>query len=74
MQTPYVILQEIWPHSQKIQRNQGTTARTKIYDGNIADGCYYNGPTLTGVNVKYATDKKWANGVYYWMKYLYNNL
>ena len=47
---------------------------TKIYDGNIADGCYYNGPTLTGVNVKYATDKKWANGVYYWMKYLYNNL
>lgn len=47
---------------------------TKIYDGNTADGCYYNGPTLTGVNVKYATDKNWANGVYYWMKYLYNNL
>lgn len=47
---------------------------TKIYDGNIADGCYYNGNTLTGVNKKYATDKKWANGVYYWMEYLYNNL
>ena len=47
---------------------------TKIYDGNTADGSYYNGPTLTRVNVKYATDKKWANGVYYWMKYLYNNL
>lgn len=47
---------------------------TEIYDGNTADGSYYNGPTLTGVNVKYATDKKWANGVYYWMKYLYNNL
>lgn len=47
---------------------------TKIYDGNIADGCYYNGETLTGVNKKYATDKKWANGVYYWMKHLYNNL
>ncbi len=31
---------------------------TKIYDGNTADGSYYNGPTLTGVNVKYATDKK----------------
>ena len=46
----------------------------KIYDGNIADGCYYNGETLTGVNKKYATDKKWANGVYYWMKHLYNNL
>jgi len=47
---------------------------TKIYDGNIADGCYYNGETLTGVNKKYATDKNWANGVYYWMKHLYNNL
>lgn len=46
----------------------------KIYDGNLADGSYYNGETLTGVNKKYATDKKWANGVYYWMKYLYNNL
>lgn len=49
-------------------------AGTEIYDGNIADGAHYNGPTLSGVNVKYATDKNWANGVYYWMKYLYNNL
>lgn len=47
---------------------------TKIYDGNIASGSYYNGPTLSGVNVKYATDKNWKNGVYSWMKYLYNNL
>lgn len=47
---------------------------TKIYDGNVADGCYYNGATLSGVNVKYATDKKWANGVFYWMEYLYNRL
>lgn len=49
-------------------------AGTKIYDGNKAAGTYYNGPTLSGVNKKYATDKKWANGVYNWMKYLYNNL
>ena len=47
---------------------------SKIYDGNLADGCYYNGNTLTAVNKKYATDKNWANGVYYWMEYLYNNL
>ena len=47
---------------------------TKIYDGNVADGCYYNGNTLTAVNQRYATDKNWANGVYYWMEYLYNNL
>ena len=47
---------------------------TKIYSQEVASGTYYNGATLTGVNTKYATDKKWANGVYYWMKYLYNNL
>lgn len=49
-------------------------AGTKIYDSNIAAGTYYNGPTLSGVNVRYATDKNWANGVYNWMKYLYNRL
>ncbi len=47
---------------------------TKIYGGNKAAGTYYNGPTLSGVNVRYATDKNWANGVYRWMKYLYQNL
>lgn len=49
-------------------------AGTTIYDGNKASGDYYNGATLSGVNVKYATDKNWANGVYYWMQYLYNRL
>lgn len=49
-------------------------AGTKIYDGNKALGTYYNGPTLTGVNVRYASDKNWANGVYTWMKYLYKKL
>ena len=47
---------------------------TQIYDGNVASGAYYNGPTLTGVNTKYATDKNWANAVYNHMKTLYNNL
>ena len=49
-------------------------AGTKIYDGNKAVGTYYNGPTLLGVNVRYASDKNWANGVYTWMKYLYKKL
>ncbi|MEH7106792.1 Ig-like domain-containing protein [Bacillus sp. JJ1764] len=26
-------------------------------------GSYYNGPTLTGMNVRYATDQNWANGI-----------
>lgn len=47
---------------------------TKIYDGNVADGRFYNGNTLSSVNVKYASDKNWANSVYRWMGVLYNSL
>lgn len=47
---------------------------TSIYGGETAMGTYYNGPTLTGVNTKYATDKNWANAVISHMKYLYNKL
>ena len=49
-------------------------AGTSIYGGEVAEGTYYNGATLSGVNTKYATDKNWANGVYSHMKYLYNKL
>lgn len=47
---------------------------TSIYGGEKAVATYYNGPTLTGINKKYATDKNWANAVYRQMKYLYNKL
>ena len=47
---------------------------TSIYGGEIAEGTYYNGPTLTGVNTRYATDKNWASAVYKHMEYLYNKL
>ena len=47
---------------------------TTIYDGQTANGKYYSGNTLSAVNKKYATDKKWANGVYSHMQYLYNKL
>lgn len=49
-------------------------AGTSIYGGETASGKYYNGPTLSGINKKYATDKNWANSVYSIMKYLYNKL
>lgn len=49
-------------------------AGTDIYDGLIATGTYYNGPTLAGVNTRYASDKNWANGIFRWMSYLYNRL
>ncbi len=47
---------------------------TSIYGGEKAVATYYNGPTLTGINKKYATDKNWANAVYTHIKYLYNKL
>lgn len=45
-----------------------------IYGGEKAEGTYYNGATLTGVNKRYATDKNWAKGVYAHMQYLYGKL
>lgn len=47
---------------------------TNIYDRQKANGKYYSGNTLYAVNKRYATDKNWANGVYKYMKYLYNKI
>lgn len=47
---------------------------TKIYDGNVANGKFYNGTTLSSINIKYASDKNWANSVYKWMQHLYGSL
>ena len=47
---------------------------TKIYDNNIADGRFYNGNTISSVNIKYASDSNWANSVYKWINVLYNSL
>ena len=47
---------------------------TSIYGGEKAQGTYYHGSHLTGINKRYATDKNWANKVYEHMKYLYNKL
>lgn len=47
---------------------------TSIYGGEKAVATYYNGSTLNGVNIKYASDKNWANAVFSHMKYLCNKL
>lgn len=47
---------------------------TKIYDGETADGSYFNGPTLSGVNTRYASDSNWHEKVYSYMETLYNRL
>lgn len=47
---------------------------TEVYGGNIAEGKYYNGKTLSGVNKRYASDSTWSNKVYKIMQNLYNAL
>ncbi len=47
---------------------------TPIYDGEVAKGSYYNGPTVSGVNIRYASDENWCNKVYSKMEELYNKL
>ena len=49
-------------------------AGTKIYGDEMASGKYYNGPTVSAVNIRYATDTEWGKKVYTYMEYLYNKL
>lgn len=47
---------------------------TPIYGDETARGSYYNGPTISAVNTRYASDENWHNKVYSYMEYLYNRL
>ena len=47
---------------------------TPIYNEEIAQGTYFHGATVTGVNTSYASDKRWGEKVYKWMTYFYNKL
>lgn len=49
-------------------------AGTKVYGDEMATGKYYNGPTVSAVNIRYATDTGWAKKVYTYMETLYNKL
>lgn len=49
-------------------------AGTEIYDGETAEGTYYNGPTISGVNTRYASDSNWSSRIYEIMVSLYNKL
>ena len=49
-------------------------AGTKIYGGETAEGWYYNGPTVEGVNTRYASDDSWHTKVYNYMEMLYKRL
>lgn len=45
-----------------------------VYDQEISTGAYYNGPNVSGVNIRYASDTEWAQKVYTVMEYLYSKL
>lgn len=60
--------------SRVLMKNYLNPKGTVIKNGEVATGKYYNGNTLSAVNKRYATDKKWCDGVYTWMKYLYNKI
>ena len=47
---------------------------TLINEDEEAEGTYYNGATVQGVNVRYASDPNWANRVYNIMQTLYEKL
>ncbi len=49
-------------------------AGTKIYDNEKALATYYNGPTVSDVNIRYASDTEWHTKVYSYMEMLYNRL
>ena len=50
------------------------TSGTKINDDEKAKGTFYNGPTVKGVNTKYASDPEWYTKVFKYMQLLYDKL
>jgi beta-N-acetylglucosaminidase len=50
------------------------SANTVLKNGDVASGLYFNGATLSGVNVRYASDSEWANKVYNTMQTIYSCL
>lgn len=60
--------------AKSLVKNYLNEAGTEIYDGETASGTYYNGATLAGVNIRYASDSNWATRIYNIMVSLYENL
>lgn len=60
--------------AKNLAKNYLNIKDAQIYDGELAVGAYYNHPTLSGVNVRYASDIEWCNKIYKIMEYLYGKL
>lgn len=46
----------------------------KVYDNEVATGKYYNGSTVSAINIRYCTDENWAPKVFSIMELLYAKL
>lgn len=57
-----------------LAKNYLNKAGTKILENETATGTYYNGPTISGVNTRYCTDKDWSTKIFKYMDMLYNKL
>lgn len=60
--------------AKSLVKNYLNEAGTRIYGGETATGAYYNGPTVSGVNTRYASDQSWSEKVYNIMLALYEKL
>lgn len=79
--TPYESSFEFTDYSEGIETVAKSLSKyylnpsgTIIYGGETAAGWYYNGPTLSGVNTRYASDQSWHTKVYSYIELLYNRL
>ena len=57
-----------------LAKNYLNESGTELPSGDIATGKYYNGATVEGVNVKYATDTNWSTRVFEIMQDIYNSI
>lgn len=60
--------------AKSLVKNYLNQEGTVIYDGEIAKGTYYNGPTLAGINIRYASDTNWSIRIYNIMASLYKKI
>ncbi len=79
--TPYTSSFEFADYSEGIETVAKSLVKyylnpsgTKIYDNETASAWFYNGPTLKGVNTRYASDPDWYSKVFTYMQTLYNRL
>lgn len=60
--------------AKTLAKNYLHLAGTNVTEEIVATAVYNNGPTLTGVNTRYASDENWAEKVYKYMELLYGRL